>query len=119
MHTNPRWVMTAIDQFAAHVGLDWVDKKHDVCVQFKNGERTFHVIEHTAEALDAWLNALHKQVKGKITIALELKKGPVVYALQKYPFITVSLSTLCPWLVTGKPSHPAALKMTRRMPSWH
>ncbi len=45
--------MTAIDQFAAHVGLDWADKKHDVCVQFKNGERTFHVIEHTAEALDA------------------------------------------------------------------
>ena len=81
--------MTAIDQFAAHVGLDWADKKHDVCVQFKNGERTFHVIEHTAEALDAWLNALHKQVKGKIAIALELKKGPVVYALQKYPFITV------------------------------
>jgi len=32
-------VMTAIDQFAAHVGLDWADKKHDVCVQFKNGER--------------------------------------------------------------------------------
>lgn len=31
--------MTAIDQFAAHVGLDWADKKHDVCVQFKNGER--------------------------------------------------------------------------------
>lgn len=27
--------MTAKDQFAAHVGLDWADKKHDVCVQFK------------------------------------------------------------------------------------
>ncbi|EWD44953.1 transposase, IS110 family protein [Klebsiella variicola] len=23
--------MTAIDQFAAHVGLDWADRKHDVC----------------------------------------------------------------------------------------
>lgn len=22
--------MTAIDQFVAHVGLDWTDKKHDV-----------------------------------------------------------------------------------------
>lgn len=39
---------------------DWADKKHDVCVQFKNGERTFHVIEHTPEALDIWLKALHK-----------------------------------------------------------
>ncbi|MCG9174877.1 IS110 family transposase, partial [Yersinia enterocolitica] len=26
--------MTATNQFAAHVGLDWADKKHDVCVQF-------------------------------------------------------------------------------------
>ncbi len=81
--------MTAIDQFAAHVGLDWADKKHDVCVQFKNGERTFHVINHTPEALDTWLNELHLKVKGRIAVALELKKGPVVYALQKYPFVTV------------------------------
>jgi hypothetical protein len=56
-------VMTATNQFAAHVGLDWADKKHDVCVQFKNGERTFHVIEHTPEALDVWLTELHQKVK--------------------------------------------------------
>jgi hypothetical protein len=56
-------VMTAINQFAAHVGLDWADKKHDVCVQFKNGERVFHVIEHTPEALDVWLTELHQKVK--------------------------------------------------------
>lgn len=81
--------MTVTNQFAAHVGLDWADKKHDVCVQFKNGERVFHVIKHTAEALDVWLTELHQKVKGRIAIAVELKKGPVVYALQKYPFITV------------------------------
>ncbi|MBP2199099.1 hypothetical protein [Pantoea cypripedii] len=70
--------MTAIDQFAAHVGLDWADKKYDACVQFKNGERTFHVINHTPEALDTWINELHQKVKGRISIALELKKGPEV-----------------------------------------
>jgi len=58
--------MTTIDQFAAHVGLDWVDKKHDVCVQFKNGERIFHVVEHTPEALVIGLNELHQKVKGRI-----------------------------------------------------
>ncbi len=26
--------MNSIDQFAAHIGLDWADKKHDICVQF-------------------------------------------------------------------------------------
>ena len=81
--------MMSIDQFAAHVGLDWADKKHDVCIQFKNGERRFEVIQHTPESLDTWLNTLHKQVNGRIAVALELKKGPIVYALQKYPFITV------------------------------
>lgn len=81
--------MTAIDQFAAHVGLDWADKKHNACVQFKNGERTFHVINHTPEARDTGLNELHQKVKGSSAIPLELKKGPAVYALQKYPFVTV------------------------------
>lgn len=28
-------------------------------------------------------------MKGKIAVAIELKKSPVVFALQKYPFITV------------------------------
>ena len=82
-------MMMSIDQFVAHVGLDWADKKHDVCIQFKNGERRFEVIQHTPESLDTWLNTLHKQVNGRIAVALELKKGPIVYALQKYPFITV------------------------------
>lgn len=54
--------MTVIEQFVAHVGLDWADKKHDVCIQFKNGERIFHVIEHTPEALDIWLNELHQNL---------------------------------------------------------
>lgn len=81
--------MTAIAQFAAYVGLDWTDKKHDVCVQFKNGERIFHVVEHTPEALDIWLNELHQKVKGRIAVALELMKGLVVYALQKYPFVAI------------------------------
>lgn len=47
------------------------------------------MVEHTPEALDIWLSELHQKVKGRIAIALELKKGPVVYALQKYPFVTV------------------------------
>ncbi len=55
--------MTTIDQFAAHVGLNLVDKKHDVCVQFKNGKRIFDVIKHTPEALDIWFSELHQKVK--------------------------------------------------------
>lgn len=77
------------DRFAVYVGLDWEDRKHDVCIQFSSGERCFQVIEHSPESIDSWLKNLHKQVKGQIAVALELKKGPIVYALQKYPFVTV------------------------------
>lgn len=81
--------MIAINQFNAHISLDWLDKKHDVCVQLKNGEHIFHVIKHTPEALDMWRNELPQKAKGMIAITLELKKGPGVYTLQKYPFVTV------------------------------
>ena len=77
------------DRFAVHVGLDWADRKHDLCIQFSSGKRCFQVIDHSPESLDTWLKNLHKQVRGQIAVALELKKGPIVYALQQYPFVTV------------------------------
>lgn len=47
-------VMTVTNQFAAHVRLEWADKKHDACVQFKDDERVFPVIERTTEALESY-----------------------------------------------------------------
>lgn len=111
--------MTAIDQFAAHVGLDWADKKHDICVQFKNGDRIFHVIEHTPEALDIWLNELHQKAKGRIAIAVELKKGPVVYASRSTHLSLFFQYTPCHWPATDRLSGPAVRRMIRRMLSWH
>ena len=77
-------------KFAAYVGLDWADKKHDVCVQIGEAdERNYYVIEHSPEAIEKWIVDLHKQVKGNVAVVLELNKGPIVYALQKYSFVTV------------------------------
>jgi hypothetical protein len=40
-------------KFAAYVGLDWADKKHDVCVQIGEAdERNCYVIEHSPEAIE-------------------------------------------------------------------
>jgi hypothetical protein len=78
------------DKFSVYVGLDWADKKHDICVQVRGEEqRTFSVIVHSPESIDDWIKDLHKEVKGNIAVAVELNKGPVVYALQKYSFVTV------------------------------
>jgi transposase len=77
-------------KFAILVGLDWANKKHDVCVQIGDSdERNFEVISHTPEAIENWLKELHKQAKGNIAVAVESTKGPIVYALQKYSFVTV------------------------------
>jgi len=82
--------MKATMPFAVFVGLDWADKKHDVCIQKKGqSKRIFKIIIHSPESIDHWVNALHKQHKGNIAIAVELNKGPIIFALQKYPFVTL------------------------------
>tara|TARA_R110002167_G_C12635980_1_gene647980 strand:- start:40 stop:1284 length:1245 start_codon:yes stop_codon:yes gene_type:complete len=77
-------------KFSIFVGLDWANKKHDVCVQIGDSDkRRYEVISHTPESVDSWLNELRKEVKGDIAVAVEMTKGPIVYALQKYSFVTV------------------------------
>jgi transposase len=77
----------AHEAFAAFIGLDWADAKHDVCLQAAGSEHQEHFsLEHTPEAIDAWVGSLHKRFEGKpIAICLELNKGPIVFALRKYP----------------------------------
>jgi hypothetical protein len=86
-----RFVMNDLkNKFSIFVGLDWANKKHDVCVQIGvSDERSFKVISHTPESIDTWLSELRRKEKGNIAIAVELTKGPIVYALQKYSFVTV------------------------------
>jgi hypothetical protein len=41
------------DNFSAHVGPDWADKKHDICVQVKRKSlHMFSVILHPPESTD-------------------------------------------------------------------
>src|SRR5437868_6469503 len=40
-------------EFAAFIGIDWADKKHDVCLQLAGSEKTEHqILKHTPEAID-------------------------------------------------------------------
>lgn len=81
--------MSRANEFSVLIGLDWADAKHDVCMQYSDGTREFAVIKHSAEAIEQWITKLHQQHSGRIAIALELAKGPIVYALQKYHFVTL------------------------------
>ncbi|MGO4522975.1 IS110 family transposase [Dyella sp. 2RAF44] len=76
--------------FTAFIGLDWADAKHDFCLQpGDSGAREFGTFAHQAEAIEAWAHGIHQRFGGRIAIALELAKGPVVYALQKYDFLVL------------------------------
>lgn len=79
------------EQFAAQIGLDWADTKHDICLQsYGVDELEYDVIPHTPEAIDSWALALQQRFNNqRVAICLELKAGPVVYALLKYPFIVL------------------------------
>ena len=76
--------------FAAYVGIDWADKKHDFCIEIP-AERTqeFDVIPHRINLIDQWVRTLYARVKGPIAVAVELTRGPLISALQMYDFIVI------------------------------
>ena len=44
-------------EFAAFIGLDWADSKHDVCLQAAGStKRECFILTHTPEAIDVWVS---------------------------------------------------------------
>src|ERR671922_1212964 len=82
---------TSHDTFAAFVGIDWADAKHDGCLQTAgSAKRACFQLEHTPEAIDAWVTTLRTRFHGQpVAICLELTKGPLVTALRKYDFLVL------------------------------
>jgi len=81
----------APEAFAAFIGLDWADAKHDICLQAAGAERReFLVLEHRPEAIDAWVQTLRTRFHGEpVAVCRELNKGPIVSALRQYDFLVL------------------------------
>jgi len=79
------------EAFAALVGLDWADAKHDVGLQATGtARRACLSFEHRPEAIDAWVQTLRTRFHGHpVAVCLELKKGPIVSALHTYDFLVL------------------------------
>ncbi len=76
--------------YKAFVGIDWADKKHDICLQPAGStKREFYSIPHDVKKIDEWALGLFERFAGPIAVAVELSRGPIVYALQKYDFLTI------------------------------
>jgi transposase len=95
--------------FAASIGLDWANAKHDICLQATGSSTREHaVLEHRPESIDEWARNLRQRFDGKpIALALELDKGPIVSALRKYDFLVlfpVNPTTLAKYREAFSPS---------------
>ena len=79
------------NDFAAFIGIDWADAKHDICLQAAHAaRRESSVLPHRPDAIEAWAGTLRQRFQGQpIAVCLELAKGPLVYALQKYDFLVL------------------------------
>ncbi|KXS30607.1 MAG: hypothetical protein AWT59_3266 [Candidatus Gallionella acididurans] len=95
-------------EFTVFIGIDWADTKHDFCLQPANSDqREFGQFPHTVNGIDEWASSIQQRFGSTLAVALELSKGPIVYALQKYDFIVlfpVNPSTLAKYRQAFKPS---------------
>ena len=78
------------EPFTAYIGIDWADTKHDACLQAAgSAQREFTRFSHQVDRIEAWAHSMHQRFGGPIAVVLELSKGPIVYALQKYEFFVL------------------------------
>ena len=80
-----------VSSFAALIGIDWADRKHDICeVNPQTNEQHFSVISSQPKAINAWANEIKRKYNGQlVAVACELKKGPLIYALSKFSHIVL------------------------------
>jgi len=78
-------------EFAAFVGIDWADRKHDVCLlPAGSSKQELSVLPHRPEAIAQWAEGLRVRFGGRpIAVCLELARGPLVFALQRHAFLVL------------------------------
>ena len=98
-----------VSEFAAFVGIDWADRKHDICLQVAGGDSVeLSVIEHRPKAIEDWAHKLRERFPGRrIAVCLELSHGPIVSALLEHDIFVlfpVNPSTLARYRRAFTPS---------------
>lgn len=78
-------------EFAAYIGIDWADQKHDICLQEVGSNRIESLqLDHKPDSISNWISELRERFLGKpIAIALEQKRGALLYSLMHYEFIVL------------------------------
>lgn len=89
-------------RFAAFVGIDSADVKHDACLQALGSDAfEFSTLEHTPEAIATWASSLHQRFgRQPVAICLELDRGPLVFSVARVRL---------PRGVSGQPAYAGAI----------
>lgn len=98
-----------MNEYAALIGIDWADHKHDIClIDLAVDKREASVLTHSPQSLDQWARSLEVRFAGQqIAVCLEQSRGPLIYALMKYDFLTlypINPSTLAKYRAAFSPS---------------
>lgn len=65
--------------FTAFVGIDWADRRHDVCIQAANSQpREFAVIPHKVELINEWAQSLVQRFGSPIAVAVVVERSDCV-----------------------------------------
>src|SRR5512132_1293386 len=122
--------------YAAYLGIDWADKKHDLClVDAASGKKTKLVLAHTPQAISEYFSSLRLRYPGQqIAVSLEQSRGPLLFALLQYDFLVlfpINPTTLAKYREAFSPSrakddptdagYAAELLMhhSDRLKAWH
>src|SRR5262245_65634686 len=75
-------------EFAAYIGIDWANQKHDICLREAGSNRIESLqIDHKPDSISKWVSELRQRFQGRsIAIALEQKRGALLYSLMLYEF---------------------------------
>ena len=86
----PTTIAQELAPYVAVVGVDWADQKHDVIVHALGSNQIEHgQVDHTPKSLENWVLGLRERFGGQVAVAVESSRGPLLFALMKYEFITV------------------------------
>jgi transposase len=123
-------------QYAAYLGIDWADKKHDLClVDATSGKKTKQVLPHTPQAIAEYFSNLRCRYPGQqIAVGLEQSRGPLLFALLQYDFLVLyplNPTTLAKYREAFTPSRAKddptdadyaselLMKHSERLKAWH
>lgn len=78
-------------KYAAFIGIDWADQKHDLWLQPTDGSASEHsTLEQTPAAIQNWISQLRQRFGGQpLAIGIELSRGPLIYALMHCEFLVI------------------------------